>query len=152
MSEIIIYEDPDAPDPIQVTLEGETIWLTQAQMTMLFGRERSVITKHLRNIFKEGELRQEATCAKFAHVQIEGQRTVQRHIDHYNLDPIISVGYRGNSKRSVRFRQWATAVLRQHLLQGYTLNRQRLAERGMDEARTAQDLFIAYPHCQRPGE
>ncbi len=113
---------------------------------MLFGRERSVIAKHLRNIFKEGELLQEATCAKFAHVQIEGQRTVQRHIDHYNLDAIIFVGYWVNSKRSVHFRQWATAVLRQHLLQGYTLNRQRLAERGMDHlSRTliANDLAVA---------
>lgn len=141
MSEIIIYDDPDATNPVQVTLEGETVWLTQDQMAMLFGRERSVITKHLRNIFKEGELNTESTCAKFAHVQTEGPRRVQRHIDHYNLDAIISVGYRVNSKRGVRFRQWATAVLRQHLLQGYTLNRQRLAERGIDEARTALDLL-----------
>jgi prophage maintenance system killer protein len=141
MSEIIIYEDPDVSNPVQVTLEGETVWLTQEQMAMLFGRERSVITKHLRNIFKEGELLQEATCAKFAQVQIEGQRRVQRGIDHYNLDAIISVGYRVNSKRGVRFRQWATAVLRQHLLQGYTLNRPRLAERGLDEAREALDLL-----------
>ncbi len=139
--QIIIYEDPEVSNPVQVTLDGETVWLTQDQMAMLFGRERSVITKHLRNIFKEGELPHEATCAKFAQVQIEGQRKVQRDIDHYNLDAIISVGYRVNSKRGVRFRQWATAVLRQHLLQGYTLNQPRLAERGIDEARAALELL-----------
>ncbi|WP_045223106.1 virulence protein RhuM/Fic/DOC family protein [Desulfonatronum thioautotrophicum] len=141
MNEIIIYDDPDITKPVQVTLEGETVWLTQEQMAMLFGRERSVIAKHLRNIFKEGELIQEATCAKFAQVQTEGRRRVQRDIDHYNLDAIISVGYRVNSKRGVRFRQWATSVLRQHLLQGYTLDQRRLAERGLDEARAALDLL-----------
>ena len=141
MSEIIIYEDPDSPRPVQVTLEGETVWLTQDQMAILFGRERSVITKHLRNIFKEGELGPESTCAKFTQVQTEGQRTVQREIDHYNLDAIISVGYRVNSKRGVRFRQWASSVLKDHLLQGFTLNRQRLIERGLDEARTSLDLL-----------
>ncbi len=141
MSEIIIYEDPDITKPVQVTLEGETVWLTQEQMAILFGRERSVIAKHLRNIFKEGELVQEATCAKYAQVQTEGQRRVQRDIDHYNLDAIISVGYRVNSKRGVRFRQWATSVLRRHLLHGYTLDQRRLAERGLDEARAALDLL-----------
>jgi prophage maintenance system killer protein len=141
MSEIIIYEDPDVVNPVEVKLEGETVWLTQDQMALLFGRERSVIAKHLRNIFQEDELDPESTCAKFAQVQIEGQRRVRRNIDHYNLDAIISVGYRVNSKRGVRFRQWATAVLRHHLLNGYTLDRHRLAERGIHEARAALDLL-----------
>lgn len=141
MSEIIIYEDPNVVNPVEVKLEGETVWLTQDQMALLFGRERSVITKHLRNIFQEDELDPESTCAKFAQVQIEGQRRVRRNIDHYNLDAIISVGYRINSKRGVRFRQWATTVLRQHLLKGYTLDQHRLAERGIHEARAALDLL-----------
>jgi len=138
MSEIIIYEDPEATNPVQVTLDGETVWLTQEQMAMLFGRERSVMTRHIGNIFRDGELRREAVCAFFAHTAADG-KTYQ--VERYNLDAIISVGYRVNSRRAVRFRQWATAVLRQHLLQGHTLNRQRLAERGMDEARAALELL-----------
>ncbi|HSL41510.1 MAG TPA: virulence protein RhuM/Fic/DOC family protein [Desulforhopalus sp.] len=138
MSEIIIYEDPDAANPVQVTLDGDTVWLTQAQMAVLFGRERSVITRHIGNIFRDGELCREAVCAFFAHTAEDG-KTYQ--VDHFNLDVIISVGYRVKSHRGVRFRQWATQVLRQHLLQGYTLNRQRLAERGMEEARTALGLL-----------
>jgi len=141
MSEIIIYEDPDAPNPVQVTLEGDTVWLTQDQMAELFGRERSVITRHLRNIYKEEELELEATRAKFAQVQTEGVRIVRRVIEHYNLDAIISVGYRVNSKRGVRFRQWAASVLKDHLLIGYSLNRHRLAERGVEEAQAALDLL-----------
>ena len=132
MSEIIIYEDPDITKPVQVTLEGETVWLTQEQMAKLFGRERSVITRHVGNLFREGELSREAVCAFFAHTAADG-KTYQ--VEHYNLDVIISVGYRVKSQRGVRFRQWATSVLRQHLLQGYTLDQRRLAERGLDEAR-----------------
>lgn len=138
MSEILIYEDPDAANAVQVTLEGETVWLTQAQMARLFGRERSVITRHIGNIFRDRELTREAVCAFFAHTAADG-KTYQ--VDHYNLDVIISVGYRVKSHRGVRFRQWATQVLRQHLLQGYTHNRQRLAERGIDEVRAALDLL-----------
>jgi len=110
-------------------------------MAELFDRERSVITRHLRNIYHEGELEPEATRAKFAQVQTEGLRTVRRVIEHYNLDAIISVGYRVNSKRGVRFRQWATTVLKSHLLHGFSLNRQRLAERGVNEAQAALDLL-----------
>ena len=138
MSEIIIYEDPDITKPVQVTLEGETVWLTQEQMAKLFGRERSVITRHVGNLFREGELSREAVCAFFAHTAADG-KTYQ--VEHYNLDVIISVGYRVKSQRGVRFRQWATSVLRQHLLQGYTLDQSRLAERGLDEARAALDLL-----------
>lgn len=141
MTEIIIYEDPDATSSVQVMLEGETVWLTQAQMAELFGRERSVISRHLQNIFKEGELDREATRAKFTQVQNEGGRAVQRDIEHFNLDAIISVGYRVNSKRGVRFRQWATKILKDHLLHGYTLNQQRLTERGLGEAQAALDLL-----------
>lgn len=138
MSEIIIYEDQDAPNPVQVRLEGETVWLSQEQMAGLFGRERSVITRHIGNIFRDGELIREAVCAFFAHTAADGK---SYQVEHYNLDAIISVGYRVNSRRGVRFRQWATQVLRRHLLDGYTLHQQRLAERGLDEARAALELL-----------
>ncbi len=138
MNEIIIYEDPDVTTPVQVTLEGETVWLTQEQMAKLFGRERSVITRHVGNLFRDGELDREAVCAFFAHTAADG-KTYQ--VEHYSLDVIISVGYRVKSQRGVRFRQWATSILRQHLLQGYTLDQRRLAERGLGEARAALDLL-----------
>lgn len=141
MSEIVIYEDPDAPSPVQVTLEGETVWLTQAQMAELFQVKPQNITMHLKRIYADSELEERATCKDFLQVQPEGSRQVERKRKFYNLDAIISVGYRVNSKRGVRFRQWATLVLRQHLLQGYSLNRQRLAERGIHEAWAALELL-----------
>lgn len=141
MNEVLIYETDDRRVAVSVRLEGETVWLTQEQMSQLFGRERSVITKHLRNVFKEGELDPGPTCAKFAQVQTEGQRTVTREVDHYNLDVIISIGYRVKSAQGTRFRQWATRVLREHLVEGYTYHQTRLAERGLVEARQTLDLL-----------
>jgi len=139
--EVLLYEAPDGQVRVDVRLEQETVWLTQDQMSQLFGRERSVITKHIRNVFRERELEPEATCAKFAQVQTEGERSVIREIDHYSLDLIISVGYRVKSKRGVQFRQWATRVLSEHLVRGYTFNQTRLAERGLLEARQTLDLL-----------
>ncbi|WP_249325005.1 virulence RhuM family protein [Vreelandella boliviensis] len=98
-------------------------------MCELFGRERSVITKHIRNVFKEGELERNSVCANFAHTAEDG-KTYQ--VDHFNLDVIISVGYRVKSQRGVQFRKWATDVLKQYLVQGYTLNQRRLTERGIE--------------------
>ncbi len=141
MSEIIIYEDPDSPSPVQVTLEGETVWLTQAQMAELFQVKPQNITMHLKKVYADDELQEEATCKEFLQVQTEGVRRVERTRKFYNLDAIISVGYRVNSKRGVRFRQWAASVLKDHLIRGYSLNRHRLAERGLDEAREALDLL-----------
>lgn len=138
MTEIIIYEDPEATTPVQVTLDGETVWLTQAQMADLFGRERSVITRHVRNVFQDEELDRQAVCAFFAHTAADGKKY---QTEHYNLDVIISVGYRVKSPQGVRFRQWATSVLKDHLLKGYSLNRQRLGERGLEEAQAALDLL-----------
>ncbi len=138
---VVVYETPDGEMRVDVRLDRETVWLTQRQMAELFGRDRSVVTKHIRNIFKEGELEPEATCAKFAQVQSEGGRAVSRKVEHFNLDVIISVGYRVNSKRGVQFRQWATRTLRDHLVRGYTLHNQRLAERGLREARETLDLL-----------
>jgi hypothetical protein len=141
MSEIIIYEDPDAPNPVQVTLEGDTVWLTQAQMAELFQVKPQNITMHLKKVYADDELQEAATCKDFLQVQTEGTRQVERTRKLYNLDAIISVGYRVNSKRGVRFRQWAASVLKDHLLRGYSLNRHRLAERGVEEARAALDLL-----------
>ena len=125
--EIVVYEAPDGAVRVDVRLDRETVWLTQQQMAELFGRDRSVVARHIRNVFREGELDPRATCANFAQVQSEGARTVSREINHYNLDAIISVGYRVNSRRGVRFRQWATRTLRDHLVRGFTLNRRLLA-------------------------
>ena len=122
-SDIIIYDGGEAR--VEVRLDRETVWLTQEQMAQLFGRERSVITKHIRNVFAEGELEREAVCAKFAHTAADG-KTYQ--VESYNLDVIISVGYRVKSLQGTRFRQWATRVLREHLTHGYTLDRQRFEQ------------------------
>lgn len=112
---------------IEVRLDGEqdTVWLRQEQLSTLFGRERSVITKHLRNVFKEGELEKDAVCAKFAHTAADAK---SYQVVHYNLDVIISVGYRVKSVQGTRFRQWATLQLKEHLLQGYTINQQRFEQ------------------------
>ena len=140
-SEVVLYQAPGGEVRLDVKLDRDTVWLTQAQMADLFGRERSVVTKHLRNVFAEGELEAEATCANFAQVQQEGDRTVTREVEHYNLDVIISVGYRVKSPQGTRFRQWATRLLREHLVKGQTLNQKRLAERGLAEARQSLELL-----------
>ena len=126
--EVVFYRSPDGGVRLEVPLARETVWLTQQQMAALFQRERSVITKHINNVFNERELAPKATCAKFAQVQSEGGRTVKRDVDHFNLDVVISVGYRVKSKRGTQFRIWATQVLRDHLLKGYSVNQRRLAE------------------------
>jgi prophage maintenance system killer protein len=138
VGEVLLYEAPDGQVRVDVRLDHDTVWLTQDQLSQLFGRERSVITKHVRNVFREGELNSSSVCAKFAHTAADG-KTYQ--VDHYNLDVIISVGYRVKSQRGVQFRQWATRVLREHLVQGYTFNQTRLAERGLLEARQTLDLL-----------
>lgn len=119
---ILIYTSDDGTAVTEVRLTGETVWLRQEQMARLFGRERSVISRHVGNVFREGELEVESVCAKFAHTAADG-KTYQ--VEHFNLDVIISVGYRVKSQEGTRFRQWATRTLRDHLTRGYTLNRQR---------------------------
>lgn len=139
--EIVVYEAPDAEVALKVRLEGETVWLARDQMAAVFASTTENVRQHLRNVFADGELEESATTKDFLVVRPEGSRRVRRRIRHYNLDAIISVGYRVNSKRAVRFRQWATRTLREHLVQGYTLNDRRLAERGLDEARATLDLL-----------
>lgn len=126
-SEIILYQTEDNQTRVQVRLEGETVWLTQAQMAELFQRERSVITKHIRNIFEEGELMENSVCANYAHTAADG-KTYQTV--YYNLDVIISVGYRGKSLRGTQFRVWATQRLREYIIKGFTLDDERLKQVG----------------------
>lgn len=120
-----MYQDLDGKTTLQVKLDQETVWLTQDQMAQLFGRERSVITKHISNIFKEAELDENSVRAFFAQTATDGK---VYNISHYNLDVIISVGYRVKSQQGTRFRIWATQVLKDHLVTGYTINQQRLQE------------------------
>jgi prophage maintenance system killer protein len=124
---IVIYQSPEGVR-VDVKLERETVWLNLNQIAGLFDRDKSVISRHLSNIFKEQELRKDSTVAFFATVQDEGGRTIERQIEYYNLDAVISVGYRVNSKRGTQFRIWATGILRDHILKGYTINERRLKE------------------------
>ncbi|NWG27099.1 MAG: virulence protein RhuM/Fic/DOC family protein [Ignavibacteriaceae bacterium] len=123
--EIIIYKSKDGPK-LEVRLEEETIWLTQNQIASLFDVKKAAISKHLKNIFNSGELKEKATVSKMETVQIEGDRRITRDLTYYNLDMIISVGYRVNSQRATQFRIWATKTLSTHLVKGYTLNEKRL--------------------------
>lgn len=126
---IEIYQSKDGKLELKVSLEKDTVWLSQEQMALLFGTKRPAITKHLSNIFKSGELDENSTCSILEHVADHGQTYKTKH---YNLDAIISVGYRVNSSRATQFRIWATQTLKQHLIQGYTLNQRRLQERGIE--------------------
>lgn len=127
---IILYTTPDGVSKIEVTLQNETVWLTLDQMAELFQRNKSTISRHIKNVFEEGELQPDATVAFFATVQTEGKRKVERDIAYYNLDMIISVGYRVHSYRGVQFRQWATAVLKEYIKKGFVLNDELLKNAG----------------------
>ncbi|WP_447042891.1 RhuM family protein [Vreelandella sp. H-I2] len=130
--QIQIFTSEDGQAHLEVTLEQETVWLSQAQMAELFGKDVRTVNEHIGNVYAEAELEKEGTIRKFRIVRQEGKRQVQREIDHYNLDAIISVGYRVKSQRGVQFRKWATQVLKDHLVKGYTLNQRRLTERGIE--------------------
>jgi len=125
-AEIKIYTTDDGKTTVEVRLEKDTLWINQMQMAELFQTERSVINKHILNIYQSGELDETATCAKIAQVQTEGHRNVKRKIKHYNLDVIIAVGYRVNSRRGTQFRIWANQVLKDYLIQGYAVNLNKL--------------------------
>ncbi len=131
--EVVLYETVDGAVQVEVRLERETVWLSQRQMAVLLDTSTDNIGLHLKNIFAEGELDEAATTEDSSAVQSEGRRRVRRRVRLYNLDAILSVGYRVNSKRGTQFRIWATRTLRENLLRGYTLNERRLAERGFDE-------------------
>ncbi len=174
--EIVIYQPAEGGGRLEVRLEEETLWLNLNQIAELFGRDKSVISRHLRNVFKESELDRRSTVAFFATVQDEGGRAVERQVEYFNLDGILSVGYRVNSLRGTQFRIWATQVLRDHLVKGYSANARRLQELRQslklvgqvlekydvtsDQARgllhvvtdyaSALDLLDAYDHQQVP--
>lgn len=141
-SEIIIYQTPDNQTQVEVIFEGESFWLSINQIAQLFDRDKSVISRHLTNIYREGELNEKATVAKNATVQKEAGRKVKRSIEYYNFDAILSVGYRVNSKRGTQFRQWATLRLKDYLVEGFTINQKRIEENKSNFLQTLEDLKI----------
>ncbi len=127
-NKVVIYQAKSGAIELRGDFAKETVWATLDQMADVFGRDKSVISRHLSNIYKEGELEEKATVAKNATVQIEGKRRVERVMEYYNLDAILSVGYRVNSKTATQFRQWATKTLRTHIVDGYTINKSRIVK------------------------
>jgi hypothetical protein len=127
---IIIYQTEDGNTKIETRLENETVWLTQSQLCELFQKSKSTISEHISNIFEERELDEISTVRKFRTVQVEGKRNVERNVDYYNLDVIISVGYRVKSPQGTKFRQWATARLKEYIVKGFTMNDEMLKQAG----------------------
>ena len=138
LGKIILYQSEDGHTSMDVHLKDETVWLTLNQIAELLDRDKSVISRHLGNVFQTGELAREAVVAKNATTASDG-KTYQ--VDYYNLDAIISVGYRVNSKRGTQFRIWATTILKDHLVRGYSLNQRRLAEKGVEDVRQILSLL-----------
>ncbi|WP_367110901.1 virulence RhuM family protein [uncultured Psychrobacter sp.] len=139
-AKIEIYKLAGGASDIRVHIENDSVWLNRQQLSTLFDRDVKTIGKHVNNVFKEGELDKDATVANFATVQTEGDRKVERQVEYYNLDVIISVGYRVKSKRGTQFRIWATQRLREYLIQGYTLDQQRF-EKNSNELQQALNLI-----------
>ena len=141
--EILLYKTPEGDTDIDVKLEEETVWLTPNQMSNLFDKARPTILEHIKNAYLEGELQKSSTCRKFRQVQKEGKRTVIRGIEHFNLDVIISVGYRVKSKRGTQFRIWANKILKDYLVKGYVLNEKKLKEQTsrIKELEKTLDIF-----------
>jgi hypothetical protein len=127
-TEFLLYTTPHGKVKVEIFLRDENVWLTQAKIAELFGVDRSVVTKHLQNIYSDGELHKEATCAKVAQVQNEGNRQVARDVEFYNLDAILSVGYRVNSSQATQFRIWATERLKEYIIKGFTMDDERLKD------------------------
>lgn len=124
----LIYQSVSENVTVNAVIKDETIWLTQKAMAELFGINIPAVSKHLQNIYDEGELRKDATVSKMETVQTEGERAVRRNVDYYNLDAIISVGYRVNSRRATQFRIWATGVLKEYITKGFALDDERLKQ------------------------
>lgn len=137
---ILIYTNEDNNIQLDVKLDGETVWLSQQQMARLFETTPQNITMHIRNIYKVDELQEKATCKEYLQVQTEGKRRVTRNTKFYNLDLIISVGYRVNTKRGILFRQWANKVLKEYLVKGYAIN-QNLTQQRYDELKDVVRLM-----------
>lgn len=144
-NEIILYETSDHSVKLNVNTDGDTVWLSMDQLTDLFERDKSTISRHIRNVFKEGELERAATVAKFATVQTEGDREITRYIEYYNLDVIISVGYRVKSQRGVEFRKWANKILKDYIINGYAVNNKRIEQIG-EVIRIMLTLYTCHPY------
>ncbi len=142
MNEIIIYQTNDNQTHIEVNFDGDTVWLNRQQLAQLFDRDIKTIGKHINNVFTDNELDKHSTVAKFATVQKEGLRLIERSIDFYNLDVIISVGYRVKSQRGVQFRQWATSRLKDYLIKGFTINKSSIQQNKALFLKTIEDLKI----------
>jgi hypothetical protein len=142
-NQIAIYQTPDGNTQIEVKVEQESLWLSLQQIADLFDRDKSTISRHLKQIYDSGELQPEATVAKNATVQIEGGRKINRTIEYFNLDAILSVGYRVNSKKGTQFRIWANTILKQYLLKGYALNQQRLEAQQEKMAELRQAIALS---------
>jgi len=142
---IVIYQAKNGAIELRGDFKKETVWATLEQIALVFGRDRSVISRHLSNIYKEKELEEKSTVAKNATVQTEGSRVVKRFIEYYNLDAIISVGYRVNSKTATQFRQWATKTLRKHITKGYTINRKQIARNYDSFLKSVGDIQALLP-------
>jgi prophage maintenance system killer protein len=140
LGEVVLYRAKDGKTAIDVRLVGETVWLSQAQIADLFGVNVPAVSKHIKNIYAARELAPKATVSKMEIVRIEGKRRVNRNVELYSLDMIISVGYRVNSAQATRFRIWATQTLKDHLIRGYTLNERRLREQGIEMEQAVQLL------------
>ncbi len=138
---IILYKAEDGSFTVDVKLEEGTVWLSQRQMTELFNKDKRTISEHVQNVFEEGELKKDSTVRNFRTVQKEGNREIERDIEYYNLDVIISVGYRVKSQEGTQFRIWATQRLKDHLIKGYTFNDKRLQEKGFEEFEEAVALI-----------
>jgi len=137
-NQIEIYQGTDGQTQIEVKFEQDTVWLNQKQMADLFDKDVRTISEHIKTIYKTQELERDSTIRNFRIVQLEGKRNIERNIDHFNLDMIISVGYRVNSKNGIKFRQWATKRLKDYLIQGYAINENRLAQK-QQEVQTLKD-------------
>ncbi len=140
-SQIVIYQDENGEVNVEVKIIDETVWLSLNQIVELFARDKSVISRHLKNIFKERELEENATVAFFATVQIEGERRGERQVEYYNLDAIISVGYRVNSRRGIAFRKWATNLLKEYLIKGYSINQDKITQKKLNNLQQAVELL-----------
>ena len=128
--ELVLFNSTDGKVSLPVTIKNDSVWLTLDQVAELFGRDKSTVSRHIHNVFRENELDRSSTVAKNATVQFEGSREIERMIDYYNLDVIISVGYRVKSQRGVEFRKWANSVLKDYILQGYAVNELRMKQLG----------------------
>lgn len=136
--DIVLYQSTDGGIRVEVRIDADTVWLSLNQMAELFGRDKSVISRHLKNVFVSKELDRDSVVAKNATTAADGK---SYDVEYFNLDAILSVGYRVNSKQGTQFRIWATQTLREHLIRGYTLNEKRLAQRGLAEAQQAIELL-----------